>query len=162
MTDPGAMPGEAFDWRSAVLYFVFVDRFRNGDKSNDAPIAGIETPANFQGGDYAGVIEAIEEGYFESLGVNALWLTVPMDNPDTPGWGYDGHQYTGYHGYWPSDLDAVEEHFGTLADLKQLVDAAHARGIKVLIDYAMNHVHADNPLVAQYPDWFWPLDFEGK
>jgi glycosidase len=159
---PDDTPTAAFDWRSAVLYFVFVDRFRNGDTSNDAPIAGIETPANYQGGDYAGVTDAIEEGYFDALGVNALWLTVPMDNPNTPGAGYDGHSYSGYHGYWPSDLDAVEEHFGTLADLKTLVNAAHARGIKVLIDYAMNHVHADSALVTQHPDWFWPLDYDGK
>ncbi|MBK8936405.1 MAG: hypothetical protein IPM79_01805 [Polyangiaceae bacterium] len=157
--NPG--PGE-FDWRSAVLYFVFVDRFANGDPANDDPVAGVETPANYQGGDYAGLLEQIEAGYFDDLGVNALWLTVPADNPGVSGPGSDGHAYSAYHGYWPSNLEAVEEHFGDMALLKQVVDAAHERGIKVLLDYAMNHVHIDNPLFTEQPDWFWPLDFDGR
>ena len=158
---PDPIPG-AFDWRSAVMYFVFVDRFFNGDSSNDGPVGGVESQANYQGGDWAGVIAKIEEGYFEGLGVNALWLTVPMNNPNTPGLGFDGHMYSGYHGYWPSDLDSVEEHFGSEETLTALVNAAHARGIKVLFDYAMNHMHADAAIVQQNPDWFWPLDYNGQ
>jgi glycosidase len=157
----GLVAGE-FDWRSAILYFVFVDRFKNGDASNDEPVTGVETPANYQGGDWAGLLETIESGYFDELGVNALWLTVPMDNPSVAGAGSDGHAYSAYHGYWPSDLEATEEHFGDMALLKEVVDAAHARGMKVLFDYAMNHVHADSPLFSEHPDWFWPLDFDGK
>lgn len=157
----GPAPG-AFDWRSAVLYFVFIDRFRNGDPSNDDPIPNVEAPANYQGGDYAGLLEMIETGYFDELGVNALWLTVPADNPDTIGLGADGRNYSAYHGYWPSNLEAVEEHFGDMALLKQVVDAAHERGIKVLFDYAMNHIHSDNPLFTEQPEWFWPLDFDGR
>jgi glycosidase len=158
--DPPVVEG-TFDWRSAVLYFVFVDRFLNGNTGNDYAVPGVEALANYHGGDYAGVIAKIEEGYFGKLGVNALWLSVPMDNPNTPGAGSDGHLHTGYHAYWPSDLDKTEEHFGTLEELKALVDAAHARGIKVLIDYAMNHVHSDNALFTQHPEWFWPLDYDG-
>jgi glycosidase len=158
----GDPPEGQFDWRSAVMYFVFVDRFRNGDPSNDAPVPNVPAKANYQGGDYAGLLEMIESGYFDDLGVNALWLTVPMDNPSVAGPGADGYQYSAYHGYWPTDLDAVEEHFGTLADLKAVVDASHARGIKVLIDYAMNHVHADAPVYQEHPEWFWPLDYDGK
>ncbi len=154
-------PGE-FDWRSAVLYFVFVDRFKNGDTTNDVLVDGVEKPANYQGGDYAGLLEVIESGYFDDLGVNALWLTVPMDNPSVAGAGADGHPYSAYHGYWPADWKKVEEHFGDMDLLKQVVDAAHARGIKVLFDYAMNHVHIDNPLYTEHPDWFWPLDYEGR
>jgi glycosidase len=157
----GASP-DAFDWRSAVLYFVFVDRFKNGDPSNDAPLAGVETAANYQGGDYQGLLDEINSGYFDSLGVNALWLTVPMDNPDVPGLGSDGHQYSAYHGYWPQNLDKVEEHFGTMQLLQEVVGAAHAHGIKVLFDYAMNHVHVTAPLYAQHADWFWPVDYNGK
>ena len=157
----GVAPG-AFDWRSAVLYFVFIDRFENGDPTNDDPVPNVEAPANYQGGDYAGLLEKIEAGYFEDLGVNALWLTVPMDNPNEPGAGADGRQYSAYHGYWPSNLTTVEEHFGDMALLKQVVDAAHARGIKVLFDYAMNHVHSSNAIVTEQPDYFWSLDFEGK
>ena len=160
--EPPPPPVEgSFDWRSAVLYFVFVDRFRNGNPGNDLTVSGVEAPANYHGGDFAGVLEKIQDGYFESLGVNALWLTVPMDNPNTPGMGTDGHLHSGYHGYWPSDLDQVEEHFGSEQELKTLVDEAHARGIKVLFDYAMNHVHEENALFAQHPEWFWPLDYDG-
>lgn len=156
------VPEGSFDWRSAVLYFVFVDRFRNGDPTNDDPVPDVETPANYQGGDYAGLLEMIEAGYFEELGVNALWLTVPMDNPNVAGPGADGHAYSAYHGYWPSNLTEVEEHFGDMALLKQVVEAAHERGIKVLFDYAMNHVHSENPLFTEQPNWFWSLDFDGK
>jgi glycosidase len=155
-------PVGTFDWRSAVMYFVFVDRFNDGDTSNNVSVPGVAQPANYQGGDWAGVIAKIEDGYFDSLGVNALWLTVPMDNTPNAGVGFDGNMYSAYHGYWPSDLDEPEERFGTLDTLKALVDAAHARGIKVLLDYAMNHVHSDNPIVAQNPSWFWPLDYNGQ
>jgi glycosidase len=152
----------SYDWRQSVMYFAFIDRFDNGDPSNDAPVSGIEGPANYQGGDYAGLLAKITEGYFDKLGVNTLWLTVPMDNPSVAGAGSDGHPYSAYHGYWPSNLDKVEEHFGTLALLKQLVDAAHKKGIKVLFDYAMNHVHESSPTYKDHPDWFWPLDYNGK
>ncbi len=151
-----------FDWRDAVLYFVFVDRFFNGDPSNDgAPVPGVETPAQFQGGDWAGVTQKIEDGYFTDLGVNALWLSVPADNTDQAGIGDDGHLYSAYHGYWPRDLDATMSRFGSLAELVALVDAAHARGIKVIVDYAMNHVHDSSPVYQQNPGWFWPLDNNG-
>jgi glycosidase len=158
----GGVPPGAFDWRSAVMYFVFVDRFRNGDTTNDDPIPNVEAPANYQGGDWAGLLETIESGYFEDLGVNALWLTVPMDNPNAIGLGADGRNYSAYHGYWISDLEKVEEHFGDMALLKQVIDAAHDRGIKVLFDYAMNHVHTSNPLFTDQASYFWPLDFDGK
>jgi glycosidase len=152
----------SYDWRQSVMYFAFIDRFNNGDMTNDAPVSGIEGPANYQGGDYAGLLAKINEGYFEKLGVNTLWLTVPMDNANVAGAGSDGHPYSAYHGYWPQNLDKVEEHFGDLALLKKLVDAAHAKGIKVLFDYAMNHVHESSPTYKDHADWFWPLDYNGK
>ena len=152
-----------FDWRDAVLYFVFVDRFLDGDPSNNgAPVGGVQTPAAYQGGDWAGVLSKIEEGYFDGLGVNALWLSVPMNNTDQSGIGDDGHQYSAYHGYWPTDLDQTEARFGSLAELVEVVDAAHAHGIKVIVDYAMNHVHISSPVYQQHQDWFWPLDNGGK
>lgn len=152
-----------FDWRDAILYFVFVDRFVNGDPSNDGPpIGGVQAPASYQGGDWAGVLSKIQDGYFDDLGVNALWLSVPLDNADGSGVGDDGHQYSAYHGYWPKDLGAVEARFGTEAELVAVVDEAHAHGIKVILDYAMNHVHISSPVYAQHQDWFWPLDNGGK
>lgn len=146
-----------FDWRDATIYFVFVDRFFNGDPTNDGGI-GVPSAADWQGGDWAGVTQKIEEGYFEDLGVNTLWISVPMDNTNMAGSGSDGREYSAYHAYWPANLEQPEEHFGTLAELQQLVDTAHDHGLKVLFDYAMNHVHSSSPVYAEHPDWFWPND----
>lgn len=145
-----------FDWRDAVLYFVMIDRFNNGSTANDSPVAGVPAAANFQGGDFAGLLAKINEGYFEGIGVNALWLSVPMDNADVAGLGNDGYQYSSYHGYWPTDLTKVEGRLGTLAELKAVVDAAHAHDLKVVVDYAMNHVHSSSPIYQNNPGWFWP------
>ena len=146
-----------FDWRDAVMYFAFVDRFYNGDKSNDKPL-GIDPAMDYQGGDWKGLLLKVNEGYFTDLGINALWLTVPLDNPSVSGLGSDGRQYSAYHGYWPSNLEAYEEHFGTKEDFAALVDACHKQGIKVLVDYAMNHVHISAPIYQQNKSWFWPND----
>ncbi len=146
-----------FDWRDSVIYFVFVDRFYNGDQSNDGPI-GVPLMSDWQGGDWAGVRLKIAEGYFNELGVNTLWLTVPMDNTNDEGLGTDGYMYSAYHGYWPADLNITEEHFGTMDELKALVQEAHEHDLKVIIDYAMNHVHSSAPVYQQNPGWFWPND----
>jgi len=148
----------AVDWRDAIMYFVMIDRFANGDPANDAPVSGVESPGNYLGGDFAGVTQKIEEGYFTDLGINTLWITSPLDNADNANPGSDGHAYSGYHGYWPKDLSQPESKLGTEAELKRLVDTAHAHGIQVLIDYVMNHVHAASPVYQQHPDWFWPND----
>jgi len=152
---PGRTP---IDWRDAVMYFVMIDRFANGDPSNDAPVGGVDEAGNYQGGDFVGLTQKIEEGYFTDLGINTLWITSPLDNADNANPGADGHSYSGYHGYWPKDLERAEDKLGTEAELKAMIDAAHARGIQVLIDYVMNHVHAHSPVYAQHPDWFWPND----
>jgi glycosidase len=155
--DCDACAAARHDWRDDVLYFVFVDRFRNGDPSNDAPMDGVAAEANYRGGDLAGVKDAIDDGTFDDLGVTALWLTAPYDNADAPGAGDDGRSYSAYHGYWPRDLDAVEPRVGTLDDLRAVVDAAHEHGLVVFLDYVMNHVSQDSPVFAAHPDWFWPL-----
>ncbi len=152
-----------FDWRDAVLYFVLVDRFKDGDPSNNgSPTPGVASPADYQGGDWAGLRQKIDDGYFTDLGVNALWVSVPVDNADVAGAGTDGHQYGAYHGYWPKALDQTEAHSGSMADLQAVVTSAHTKKIKVILDYAMNHVHISSPVYAQHNDWFWPLDFNGK
>ena len=148
----------AVDWRDTVMYFVMIDRFANGDPGNDRPINGVEFPGQYQGGDFKGLKQKIDEGYFNDLGVNVLWLTSPIDNDDGSNPGSDGHQYSGYHGYWPKDLDAAESKYGTEAELKAVIDAAHAKGIQVLIDYVMNHVHSSSSIYQQNPGWFWPND----
>lgn len=145
------------DWRDAILYFVMVDRFYDGSAANNAPL-GLEAPADYQGGDLVGLKQKIDSGYFDALGVNALWLTSPLDNADGRGRGSDGHDYSGYHGYWPKDLERVESKIGTEAELKAVIDAAHAHDINVILDYVMNHVHDESPLYAAHRDWFWPDD----
>lgn len=146
------------DWRDAVLYFVMIDRFANGNAANDMPVGQLETPAEYQGGDLVGLRQKIESGYFDSLGVNALWLTSPVDNAEFRGLGTDGHNYSGYHGYWPRDMETTESRIGTEAELKGVIDAAHARGINVILDYVMNHVSSDSPVYTQNPTWFWAND----
>jgi glycosidase len=162
---PGGATG-GYDWRDAVMYFVFVDRFLDGDPSNNNPInaSGLAQAANWQGGDWAGVTQKIKSGYFTSLGVNTLWLSVPMDNSESTGIGDDGMTYTGYHGYWPRNLGVTEARFGTDMELKTLVDEAHKAGLKILIDYAMNHVHKDSPIYQMHMNdgWFNPLMVNGQ
>jgi len=151
-------PRAAMDWHDAIIYFVMVDRFYDGDPSNNAPVAGVEQPGQYQGGDFKGVQDKIEDGYFDQLGINTLWITSPLDNADNANPGADGHEYSGYHGYWPKDESTTESRFGSEDDLKAMVAAAHKHGIQVLIDYVMNHVHDSSPIYAQHKDWFWPND----
>lgn len=156
-----AIPSGVFDWRDAVIYSVFVDRFADGDASNNCNVAGVAPLANYAGGDWKGVTAKIRTGYFSDLGVNTLLLTDVVENFDGVGAGNDGRSYSAYHGYWPSDLTKAERCLGTEADLKELVDAAHAAGLKVLLDYAMVHVHLDSEVYRQNPSWFFPLQFNG-
>ncbi|MFO0586774.1 MAG: alpha-amylase family glycosyl hydrolase [Polyangiaceae bacterium] len=151
-------PVLGYDWRDAVMYFVFVDRFNDGDPANNGSNTGAEATAEYKGGDWKGVTAKINSGYFTDLGVNALWITVPMQNPNNKELGTDGKYYSAYHGYWPANLDKPEEHFGTDQDLQDLIDAAHAKDIKVLFDYAMNHVHVSSPIYQQHMNdgWFNP------
>ncbi|MBI2896854.1 MAG: hypothetical protein HYY06_25070 [Deltaproteobacteria bacterium] len=151
-------PPTSFDWRDAVMYFVLLDRFLDGDPANDSAVAEVEAVANYRGGDLEGVRQKIEDGYFTDLGVNALWLSSPVDNADRAGVGEDGRSYAAYHGYWPTRMDEVEPRVGDLDLLRAVVDAAHAADLKIVLDYVMNHVHQDSPVYADHPDWFWPLD----
>ena len=146
----------AMDWRDGIMYFLLIDRFADGDVSNDTTVAGAEYPGQYQGGDIAGVTQKIDAGYFTDLGINVIWITSPLDNTHASFPGSDGHQYSGYHGYWPKDETIIDSHYGTEADLKTMVDHAHARGIQVLLDYVMNHVTTDSPTYIQNPNWFWP------
>ncbi len=161
--EPPLPPAGVYDWRDAVIYFVFVDRFFDGDPSNNGTTpGGVLPPGAYQGGDWKGVTQKINAGYFGDLGVNTLWLTVPVKNADAfagKGVGGDSHFYSSYHGYWPLDPNQPESRFGTLQDLKTLVTAAHAKNLKVLFDYAMVHVQKDSPVYQQNPGWFWPNSF---
>ena len=160
--------GISTDWREAILYFVMTDRFANGDESNDGPLDDVDWRTNYQGGDFAGVTQKLEAGYFDDLGVGAIWLSWPVDNPGgyhdggRPAQHYcgmdpktapmEGTRYTGFHGYWPSDLYKTEEHFGTMEELQELVTTAHAHGIRILLDFTANHVHESSPFFQEHKD----------
>jgi glycosidase len=153
---------EPFDWRDGAMYFVFTDRFRNGDYGDEpfSPVGGVAATANYNGGDYLGVLDAMREGYFEALGVRSIWLSPFYENPEGGYLGSDGvRTYTGYHGYWPIDPRASESRFGdrdATSDerLRELIAEAHRRGIRVLFDLVLNHVHEDHSYVSERPDWF--------
>jgi glycosidase len=155
---------EDFDFRDGLLYFVFTDRFQNGDRSNDLPTPGVDPRANYQGGDFAGVKQAIDAGYFDSLGVRTIWLSPPNANPDGGYIGIGGHLYTGYHGYWPSSGTVTQGRFGDLAAFQALVAAAHAHGIRVIIDGVLNHIHQESPYwqMHQNDGWFNPFMLNGQ
>ncbi len=159
------------DWRDTILYFAMTDRFVNGDKANDAPFPDLPLAVNWQGGDFAGIGQRIDDGYFSSLGVGAIWISWPVaqptqpepgSRPDTLGCGLDPKKipslpvsYSGYHGYWPVKVDQVEPRFGTLADLRAMVQKAHGKGIRVLLDFTANHVHTESPWYAAHKDDGW-------
>lgn len=161
--DPGPTPAGVFDWRDAVIYFAFVDRFFDGRADNNCRVPGVSGDiANYMGGDWAGITQKMD--YFKELGINALWLTVPVQNTHEAGKGTggDARYYSGYHGYWPKDMDQPESCFGTLRELQDLMAAAHQRNIQVLFDYAMVHVHASSPVYQQNRGWFWDRYKDGR
>jgi len=140
------------DWSDAVLYFVILDRFADGSGANNLNVDR-NNPGGFHGGDFLGLTAQLDE--IASLGATAIWITpiarqidyCPPAQPPTGvsvpgGW----FEHCAFHGYWADDYQTVDPRFGTEAELKALVDAAHARGIKVLLDVVYNHAGYD----AQY------------
>jgi glycosidase len=155
-------PVKSWSWNDAVIYSIMIDRFANGDTTNDRPVKhdSLFAPANWHGGDLAGIIQKLDEGYFDSLGVNVLWLSPVNRSTNAAFREYPPphRYYTGYHGYWTTHHEEVEPRFGTMDDLKRLVAKAHARGMKVLLDFVANHTHIEHPFFQQHPDWFGTLD----
>ncbi|WP_161882111.1 alpha-amylase family glycosyl hydrolase [Deinococcus alpinitundrae] len=136
----------AASFAGQVIYQVMPDRFFNGDKTND----GASDPGNpraWHGGDLAGLGSKL--GYLNKLGVSAVWLTPIYQQQ--PGRSFDTD---GYHGYWPADFRQVDSHFGTQAEWAAFVKAAHAGGLKVVLDQVINHFGYTAPAVAQHPEWF--------
>lgn len=147
---PTWLEDNAFEWQDAVLYFTFVDRFRNGDTSNDAPAGdGVAAIGSWLGGDYAGITQALADGYFDDLGVTALWISAPNDNPDESVIGDEGYPVTAYHGYFPSAARDTENHFGSLEELRTLTETAHQHGIRVIADLVANHVYEDHAYYSE-------------
>jgi glycosidase len=159
---PAGQPTTPWSWYDGSIYSIMIDRFSDGDKTNDKPVVhdSIFYPANYHGGDFIGIINKINEGYFDSLGVSTLWISPVYDNPDEAYREYPvPHRwYSGYHGYWPISDTKVEEKFGTMNDLKKLVALAHQHHLKVLLDIVAHHVHIQHPFYKKHPEWFGTLD----
>ncbi|HVG18758.1 MAG TPA: alpha-amylase family glycosyl hydrolase [Blastocatellia bacterium] len=144
-----------------IIYLIMPDRFNNGDRSNDDPakskgLFDRSEPRRYHGGDLRGIIDRLP--YLKDLGVTAIWLNPWYDNTDSPDVKevYDGKPTTGYHGYGAVDFYAVDEHLGDLGTLRELVEKAHAVGIKVIQDQVANHTGPYHPWVKDppTPSWF--------
>jgi glycosidase len=124
-------PNVGLDWRDQVIYQIVVDRFANGDVDNDYHVEP-SVPGRYHGGDWQGIIDKLD--YLEELGVTALWISPVVANTE------EDAGFASYHGYWTQDFLRHNPHFGDLYKLRELTDAAHARGMKVILDVVTNHV----------------------
>lgn len=153
---PGIHPASQRSWNDATIYFLLIDRFQNGDPRNDHAAGRAHDGAllrNFEGGDLAGVRQRIESGYFDSLGVTAIWMTPFVEQIHGAVDEGTGRTY-GFHGYWTRDWTAVDPAFGTTADLGAVVAAAHRHGIRVLMDAVLNHTGPVTPVDPAWPaEW---------
>jgi len=147
------------DWHNARLYFLMVDRFKDGDSANTKPVQDslIHPKANYYGGDLAGVQQKIADKYFQDLGINSIWLSPITQNPDDA-WGLWNKgkvttKFSGYHGYWPISNVRVDYRFGTSSDFTQIIEEAHAEEMNVILDYVANHVHINHPIYQNNKDW---------
>lgn len=148
-----------------IMYFMMVDRFVNGNPENDRPVEdpGIRPEANHFGGDLAGILQAQAEGYFDSLGMNTVWISPIVTNPEGA-WGYwqdpqteVTSKFSGYHGYWPIRSREVDDRFGTIEELQTLAAELHADRKNLILDYVANHIHQEHPLYQEHPDWVTEL-----
>lgn len=138
--------GNDFDWDEAVIYFAVTDRFYDGNAANNDAygVGDYNTdPAtgslSYHGGDFAGLTQKLD--YLSQLGVNTIWITPIVANEMEEGLTTDlaGALSYGYHGYWASDFTTLNKHLGTEEEFKTLLDAAHAKGIKIMVDVVLNH-----------------------
>lgn len=151
-----------------VIYLIMPDRFANGDLSNDRPYPAPDLtdrlkPRYYHGGDLQGVMDRLP--YLKDLGITAIWLNPWYDNANQlnrrGGSAVENRStaeadsITDYHGYGAVNFYAVEEHLGTLAKVRELVDAAHAHGLKVIQDQVANHTGAYHPWVTDPPTPTW-------
>ncbi|NER14655.1 alpha-amylase [Leptobacterium flavescens] len=145
------------DFHTQIMYFLMVDRFKDGDKSNTKAVDSDEILpiANHFGGDLQGVTDKINEGYFEDLGVNTIWLSPITQNPEGAYglWPEPKTKFSGYHGYWPISNTKIDWRFGDKKVFKELLKKAHDRNMNVILDYVANHVHEEHPLYQEHKDW---------
>lgn len=158
---PAGKDNRNFTWHDAIIYSALIDRYNDGDKSINKPIIrdSLFEKANYMGGDFKGLINKFKDGYFDSLGITTLWISPVYDNTDSAFREYPKpHRwFSGYHGYWPVKAREVEEKFGTMEKLKELVNTAHKHNVKVLLDIVAHHVHEEHPYFKNHRGWFGNL-----
>lgn len=151
-----------FDKQAMIMYFMMVDRFMDGDKSNNFPLkdADIAAMANYMGGDLSGIDQKIQDQYFSNLGINTIWMSPILQNPNEGYVEYPAphRKYSGYHGYWPISATKVDYRFGDEQDLKTIIKDAHSKDINILLDFVSNHVHEKHPLYINHKDWTTLID----
>lgn len=141
-----------FDWDEAVVYFAVTDRFFDGDASNnDAYGVGDYNTStattedgggsSYHGGDFAGLTQKLD--YLQDLGVNTIWITPIVENITQDLSSTEGLSAYGYHGYWTSNFTKLNKHLGTEEQFQALLDAAHARNMKIMVDVVINHAGYD-------------------
>ncbi|UFU00535.1 alpha-amylase [Radiobacillus kanasensis] len=131
-------------WTKESIYYILIDRFQNANSQNDFDI-NVNNPDAYHGGDIQGIIEKLD--HIQELGFTTINLSPIMANSES-----------GYHGYWTEDLSQVEEHFGTLDDLKALVQEVHDRDMKIVLDFSPWYVSANHPWLDEddKQEWFLP------
>ena len=138
-----------FDWDESVIYFMVTDRFFDGNESNNtasgAQTYGKDNAGLYHGGDFAGITQKLD--YLEDLGINTIWITPIVENipgvtvTDT---GKEDVPYNAaYHGYWASDFTKLNPTLGTKEEFQTLIDQAHNRGIRIMVDIVVNHAGYD-------------------
>ena len=138
-----------FDWDESVIYFMVTDRFFDGNESNNtasgAKTYGKDNAGLYHGGDFAGITQKLD--YLEDLGINTIWITPIVENipgvtvTDT---GKEDVPYNAaYHGYWASDFTKLNPTLGTKEEFQTLIDQAHNRGIRIMVDIVVNHAGYD-------------------
>lgn len=145
------------DANAQVLYSILVDRFMDGNTANDAPLnrPDVDPRVDYQGGDLRGITTKIEDGFFDTLGVNTLWISPITQNPEDA-WGQYHNpetKFSGYHGYWPIYNTKIDDRMGTEVELKELLATAHQHNMNVILDYVANHLHINSPTLQEHPDW---------
>ena len=151
-------------WYLSIMYNPMVDRFYDGDPSNNESILDpkLHYLTNFLGGDLRGIIDKLNDNYFSDLGINAIWLSPIQTQPDSSWIEYiePNRTFSGYHGYWPIKPREIDRRYGTSKDLKELVGTANELGIKIILDFVSNHVHQNHPYFKNNRDWFGDLEME--
>lgn len=135
------------NWSDDIIYFVMTDRFEDGDPNNNMGVDK-NNLVKYHGGDLQGVINRLD--YMKDLGVSTVWVTPVFDSQD------EFVDSAGYHGYWPVDFFKVDEHLGDLTKFQELVDTAHKKDMKVILDVPLNHVAWEHPFKndPSKKDWF--------